>query len=83
MAYKTKRQPGDYYVDAVGRRRKLSAGAMQDIRMSYYNGETTKELAKQYRVSVSLILTVVYNTAREKDLKRLGLPDNPPSITQS
>lgn len=78
MAFKTKQQPGEYFLDAVGRRRKLSAGAMQDIRMSYYNGETTRELAKQYNVSVSLILTVVYNTPRERDLKRLDLPASPP-----
>lgn len=80
MAYRTTSQPGEFYLDAVGRRRKLSAGAMQDIRMSYYNGESTRELAKAYRVSISLILTVVYNTPRERDLKRLDLPANPPTM---
>lgn len=67
-------QAGDFYFDSVGRRRKLSDGAMKDIRRSYYEGVPARELSESYRVSVSLILTVVYNTPRKADLRRLGLP---------
>ena len=70
--------PGDFYIDSVGRRRKLSDGAMKDIRRLFYEGSTCVEIAEQYRVSVSLIRTVCYSTARKRDLVRLGLPDTPP-----
>lgn len=69
---------GEFYLDAVGRRRKLSAGAMHDIRLSYFKGTPSRELAEQYRVSVSLIRTVCYNTPKQADLRRLGLPDRFP-----
>lgn len=68
-------EPGDYYLDAVGRRRKLSAGAMLDIRRSYFEGVPTRELAKEYRVSRSLILTICYSTPKRADLRRLNLPE--------
>lgn len=64
---------GEYYLDAVGRRRKLSAGAMRDIRFAYFKGTPSRELAEQYRVSTSLIRTVVYSTPRETDLRRLNM----------
>jgi len=53
------------YFDAVGRPRKLAAGAMQAIMREYRKGNfTTKQLAERYGVSVSLVLTIVYHTPR-------------------
>lgn len=57
----------DYYLDSVGRRRKLSHGAMESIRRAYAKGGKTADLAEAYGVSTSLIRTVTYNTARETD----------------
>jgi len=71
-------EAGDFYVDSVGRRRKLSAGAMKDIRRMFYEGVSCVEIAEEYRVSPALIRTVCYNTARKRDLVRLGLDDVPP-----
>jgi hypothetical protein len=59
------------YFDAVGRRRKLSAGAMQAICNDYAAGATPRELAVRYGVSRSLILTVVYHTPRNRDLPKI------------
>lgn len=61
-----------YHIDAVGRRRKLSAGAMEAIRKEFYNGAPAKTIAREWGVSVSLILSVCYNTPRKRDLDRLG-----------
>lgn len=53
------------YFDAVGRPRKLAAGAMAAIMREYRSGKfTTKQLAERYGVSVSLILTVCYHTPK-------------------
>ena len=62
-----------YFIDSVGRRRKLSAGAMENIRQDFRDGTSAKLLAKEWGVSVSLILSVCYNTPRQRDLDRLGL----------
>ena len=59
------------YTDAVGRRRKLSAGAMAAIREEFARGESTRLLAGSYGVSPALILAVCYNTPRDSDLARL------------
>lgn len=78
MTTKRTYSPGDFYLDSIGRRRKLSDGAMRDIRRLFYEGDTCVEIAKAYQVSVSLIRTVCYSTARKRDLVRLDLPDSPP-----
>jgi hypothetical protein len=67
----------DYYLDSVGRRRKLSHGAMQNIQRAYADGESTADLAEQYGVSVSLIRTVTYLTARKTDPIIPGLIHRP------
>lgn len=63
-------QPGTYrapyFTDSVGRPRKLSAGAMSAICAAYAKGAASQDLAKEYGVSRSLILTVVYHTARTR-----------------
>lgn len=56
---------GSRYYDAVGRPRKLAAGAMEAIKREYSRGAvTTRELAERYGVSVSLILTICYFTPK-------------------
>lgn len=60
-------QAGDYYYDSVGRRRKLSAGAIKDIQREFYHGVPATKLAEQYNVSPGLIRTVCYNTPRQAD----------------
>lgn len=57
----------DYYLDSVGRRRKLSHGAMESIRRAYSEGEKTADLADAYGVSTSLIRVITYSTARKTD----------------
>ncbi len=57
----------DYYLDSVGRRRKLSHGAMESIRIAYSEGENTADLAHSYGVSTSLIRVITYSTARRTD----------------
>lgn len=53
-----------YISEITGRRRKLSDGAMIDIRTQYAKGAKTSELAKQYGVSTHTIGSVVYWTRR-------------------
>jgi hypothetical protein len=65
-----KRQ-AEYYLDAVGRRRKLSAGAMLAIQREYAEGVKTSFLAETYGVSVSTIRTITYMTPRKMDLDRI------------
>ena len=65
-----KRQ-AEYYLDAVGRRRKLSAGAMLAIQREYANGAKTADLAEVYGVSTATIRTVCYMVARKADLGRI------------
>lgn len=58
----------EYFMDSVGRRRKLSHGAMVAIRADFARGASTRELAERYGVSTHLILTVCYSTPRNSDL---------------
>lgn len=71
-----RRTPGGYFIDSVGRPRKLTHGAMVDICLQFANGALVSDLAKQYQVSASLIRTVTYNTARQSDLARLYVARN-------
>jgi Mor family transcriptional regulator len=68
MAKVAKEFKVDYWLDSVGRRRKLSAGAMAAIQDAYADGSKVADLAKNYGVSTALIRTVVYHTARRVDL---------------
>lgn len=85
MAGRVRKYTADYYLDSVGRRRKLSAGAMKDICRLFGEGVSTADLAEQYGVSRSMILTVTYWTPRKSDLERiqegvhhtLKKPENP------
>jgi hypothetical protein len=61
------------FMDAVGRRRKLSDGAMKAICKDYAHGETVGALAMHYGVSTSLIRSVVYWTPRNRDLQKMEL----------
>jgi hypothetical protein len=72
-------EPEERFFDAVGRPRKLAAGAMTAIMREYKKGKfTTKQLAERYGVSVSLILTIVYHTPKGQPVKR---PAPPPATT--
>lgn len=62
----------DYYLDHVGRRRKLSHGAILRIQQQFADGAIVSELAEAYDVSTSLIRTITYNTARNRDLDRIA-----------
>lgn len=59
------------FLDAVGRRRKLSQGSMQAIMNDFADGMTTGELAQTYGVSTSLIRTICYHVPRKQDLDKL------------
>ena len=65
------RHQAPYFLDAVGRRRKLSDGAMKQIQHEYANGVPVPDLASAWGVSTSLVRTVVYSTPRVADLARL------------
>lgn len=56
----------DFYTDHVGRRRKLSHGAMLRIMSEYASGTPTRQLALEWGVSTSLIRTVCYHTRVER-----------------
>jgi hypothetical protein len=58
------------FYDAVGRPRKLAAGAMSAIQREFKKGIGTRELAERYGVSVSLILTICYHTPKGKPRER-------------
>lgn len=53
------------FTDYVGRPRKLSGGSIVAITKSYYEGKSTRDLAEEYGVSRSLILTICYHTPRK------------------
>lgn len=72
MAKPRRKYNSNYYIDFVGRRRKLSGGAMKDIQMSFAKGAKTASLAEAYGVSTSLIRMVCYNTPRDSDLDRIA-----------
>lgn len=61
----------EYFLDAVGRRRKLSAGSILAIQREFRAGAKTADLAESYGVSTSLIRTITYNTPRESDLAKI------------
>lgn len=73
MKRRTGSYVGQYYLDSVGRRRKISHGAMLSICESFAAGVSVRDLAQEHRVSVSLIRTITYNTPRNSDLERLKL----------
>lgn len=56
----------NYISDITGRRRKLSDGAMIDIRDQYEYGAKVSSLAKEYGVSTNTISSVVYWTRRRQ-----------------
>jgi hypothetical protein len=60
-----------YFLDAVGRRRKLSAGSILAIQREFRRGAKTADLAESYGVSTSLIRTITYNTPREADQAKI------------
>lgn len=60
------RHNSGYISDITGRRRKLSDGAMIDIRDQYERGVKVQSLAKEYGVSTNTIGSVVYWTRRRQ-----------------
>jgi hypothetical protein len=54
------------FFDAVGRPRKLAAGAMSAMQREFQKGIPSRELAERYGVSVSLVLTICYHTPKGK-----------------
>jgi hypothetical protein len=66
------RHEAEYFLDSVGRRRKLSDGAMRQIQREYSHGVPVGDLAVAWGVSTSLVRTVVYSTARLADLDKLN-----------
>jgi hypothetical protein len=67
-----KRHEAEYFLDAVGRRRKLSAGAMRQIQTEYAHGIPVPDLAEAWGVSTSLVRTVVYSTPRDADVEKMN-----------
>jgi hypothetical protein len=65
----------EYFFDAVGRRRKLAAGAMKAIMREFEHGVPTRELAERYGVSTHLILTICYHTPKGAPLRRPEPPE--------
>ncbi|MFT4471895.1 helix-turn-helix domain-containing protein [Arthrobacter sulfonylureivorans] len=64
MAGKPDPDLSQFYFDSVGRRRRLSAESMQTICRLFAHGEKVNDLAERFSVSVGLIRTIVYHTAR-------------------
>lgn len=58
------KEPEERFYDAVGRPRKLAAGAMSAIQREFQFGVPTKDLAERYGISVSLVLTICYHTPK-------------------
>lgn len=61
----------EYFLDSVGRRRKLSKGAMESIMRDFANGQSTLELASTYGVSTTTIRAVCYHIPRRSDVERM------------
>lgn len=61
----------DYHLDSVGRRRKLSRGAMEAIMNEFAAGKSSLELAASYGVSTTTIRSICYHVPRKKDIERL------------
>lgn len=53
-----------YFTDYVGRRRKLSASAIQSICSDFAKGASVASLAESWGVSTSLVRTITYHTRR-------------------
>lgn len=66
------------YFDAVGRPRKLAAGAMKAMQREFEAGIPSRELAERYGVSISLVLTICYHTPKGAPLRRPDMPDQKP-----
>lgn len=66
------------YFDAVGRPRKLAAGAMRAMQREFEAGIPSRELAERYGVSISLVLTICYHTPKGAPLRRPDMPDQKP-----
>lgn len=62
------RKDDGYFYDSVGRRRKLSRGAIHAIQKLYADGTKVAELAQQFNVSKTTISAVVYMTPRKLDM---------------
>jgi AraC-like DNA-binding protein len=62
----------EYFYDSVGRRRKLSAGAILRIQQEFADGMSTSQIAQEFGVSRSLVLICCYNTPRKSDLEKLA-----------
>lgn len=73
-------EPEPRYFDAVGRPRKLAAGAMTAIQREFKKGIGTKVLAERYGVSVSLVLTICYHTPKGKPRTRPAPADKRPVV---
>ena len=54
-----------YYIDYVGRRRKLPAVYIREIMDAYAAGEKVRVLAERYSVSESTIRIITYHTKRK------------------
>ncbi|ALY08836.1 hypothetical protein DRROBERT_50 [Arthrobacter phage DrRobert] len=62
----------EYFYDSVGRRRKLQDSAMARIREEFADGVPTSLIASEWGVSVALVRTICYNTARKRDQDKIG-----------
>ncbi|AOT24081.1 hypothetical protein SEA_SUPPI_53 [Arthrobacter phage Suppi] len=62
----------EYFYDSVGRRRKLQDAAMAKIREEFADGVPTSLIASEWGVSVALVRTICYNTARKRDQDKIG-----------
>jgi len=62
------RSADGYFYDSVGRRRKLSRGAIKAIQVAYADGTKVVDLARQFQVSKTTISAVVYMTPRKLDM---------------
>ncbi|ALY08588.1 hypothetical protein BENNIE_52 [Arthrobacter phage Bennie] len=62
----------EYFYDSVGRRRKLQDSAMARIREEFADGVPTSLIASEWGISVALVRTICYNTARKRDQDKIG-----------
>lgn len=70
----------EFFYDAVGRRRKLAAGAMSAMQREFQKGIPTRELAERYGVSISLVLTICYHTPKGQPRQRPKPLDKRPVV---
>lgn len=73
-------EPQEYFYDAVGRRRKLAAGAMSAIQREFAKGVPARELAERYGVSSGLVLTICYFTPKGQPRQRPRPPEKRPVV---